>query len=212
MGINDKIDYLTQIAYSTRETLMSTYALAQQMMSVYGCFVECGVGAGANLMAMKLACVHGGKIVWGFDSFQGIPLAGPKDGAQPGMEEIEHDVHQPITKRMISSGVTVHSRDNVLANFTTAGIPAYNVNLVQGWFINTLAKSNTGAISLLRLDGDLYESTAVALEILYPRVSSGGVVIIDDYGLKGAHQAVHDYFGGNLPTLIGEGVVHFYKP
>jgi hypothetical protein len=65
----------------------------------------------------------------------------------------------------------------------------------------------------LRLDGDLYESTEICLKYLYPKVSVGGVVIIDDYALDGAKMAVCDYFNDNVPEmkLIDGGVVYFIK-
>lgn len=215
MEINDKIEYLCQIAYSTRATILNTYALAVEMMTVPGCFIECGVGAGAQLIAMKLACLHGGKVIYGFDSFEGIPLAGVNDETQPGLSTIDHNKSLPISQRLVSSGVTSYTRDQVLNNFMEAGVSANNVNLVQGWFQNTVPGYNIGQISLLRLDGDLYESTMVCLQELYPKVSVGGVVIIDDYGLKGCRKAVHEYFGVQRPQFIdvkdSGGVVYFYK-
>jgi O-methyltransferase len=65
-----------------------------------------------------------------------------------------------------------------------------------GWFQETLPKARNliGEISLLRLDGDLYESTLVCLRNLYPSVVRGGFVIIDDYGLKGCRMACEFYF------------------
>ena len=200
-----KLDQIATMAYSTKETVYETYRLACEARSVDGCFIECGVGAGAQLMAMVLA--NTGKDVFGFDSFEGIPMAGPHDGTQPGIGPIDPKQHN----QLISSGVTVHSVENVMGNFEQLKINCPTLKLKRGWFQNTLPKWQPVPIALLRLDGDLYESTKVCLDYLYPSVSVGGVVIIDDYGLAGCRKAVHDYFGDDMPQLHGKGVVYFYK-
>ena len=65
---------------------------------------------------------------------------------------------------------------------------------MKGFFSETLPKLNAGPFALIRLDGDMYESTYVALKCLYPKVSIGGFVIIDDYGaVAQCRQAVEDY-------------------
>jgi hypothetical protein len=75
-----------------------------------------------------------------------------------------------------------------------------------------------GKISVLRLNGDLHESTLVCLKHLYPNVTKGGIVIIDDYALTGCRIAVEQYFKSirrKLPEMIsvdGQGVVFFVKP
>lgn len=142
-------------------------------------------------------------------------MAGKHDDQQPGIGKATHDVHAPVKKRLVSSGVTVHSMQNVFENFEKQEIGASMIRFVEGWFQDTLPKVDTGHIALLRLDGDLYESTLVCLEYLYPKVSPGGIVIIDDYALPGCRKAVHDYFNDDLPHIIqvegGEGVVYFYK-
>jgi hypothetical protein len=74
----------------------------------------------------------------------------------------------------------------------------------EGWFQDTIPKVVMGPIALLRLDGDLYESTKVCLEGLYPKVSKGGWVIVDDYALTGCRKAVHEYLDriGLSPKII----------
>lgn len=204
MGIKHRLDQIATIAYSTVETVHETYRLAMEAKTIDGCFVECGVGAGAQLMAMCLT--YTGKDIYGFDSFEGIPLASEHDETQPGIGEFT-----PQANRLVSSGITVHSMENVLKNFTDFEINCPTLRLIKGWFQNTLPKFKPVPIALLRLDGDLYESTAVCLHYLYQMVSVGGIVIIDDYALPGCRKAVHEYFGNNMPELHGEGVVWFYK-
>ena len=64
----------------------------------------------------------------------------------------------------------------------------------EGWFQHTVGLDRPPRIALLRLDGDLYESTKVCLEALYPVLMPGGALIIDDYPLPGCRQAVDEYF------------------
>ena len=73
-----------------------------------------------------------------------------------------------------------------------------NIKFIEGEVEKTLLYEENlpKKISILRLDTDFYSSTKKELEILYPRLVSGGVCIIDDYGYwKGARQAVDEYFG-----------------
>jgi O-methyltransferase len=79
-----------------------------------------------------------------------------------------------------------------------------NIKLIKGDVVKTL-KINQNLpkkISILRLDTDFYDSTKIELEILYPRIQTGGVLIIDDYGeWKGSKKAVDEYFSNNMPFL-----------
>lgn len=87
------------------------------------------------------------------------------------------------------------------------------VRFIPGWFKDTLADAPVEQISVLRLDGDLYESTIQALDALYPRLSSGGYCIIDDYhALKACEQAVADYrekhgISAKIEEIDGTGVL-----
>jgi O-methyltransferase len=219
--MHKKIDEIAKFAYSHKETVLHTYNTAKQLIKdgVQGYFVECGVGAGAQLAAMMLAQKDTGAefMVWGFDSFQGIPLAGPHDAEQPGIGEIKHDVNVSERERLVSSGITVHSKENVLYNIKKIGVDIRWLCLVEGWFQDTLhlyrPSNGFSKISLLRLDGDLYESTICCLENLYPLVVEGGVVVVDDWGLPGARKAVEDYFGDKLPEMKiveGSGTVAYF--
>jgi O-methyltransferase len=70
----------------------------------------------------------------------------------------------------------------------------------EGWFQDTTKEWN-GAIALLRIDGDLYDSVLVCLKNLYPYLVAGGICILDDYDLEGGRRAFDEYFQGSLvPT------------
>jgi len=68
------------------------------------------------------------------------------------------------------------------------------IKILKGWFINSLPPANIKKISFLRLDGDLYESTRDPLNILYSKVTKGGIVYVDDYGsFNGCKVAVEEF-------------------
>lgn len=183
---------------------------------VPGDFVECGVFSGVHCAIMAKGLMLAGekdRHVHLFDSFQGIPEAGPRDaewpgiGPRPGVEK---------SGRLRSTGISVCSRAGVEAHMAQWGIDSRLLVYHEGWFQETLPEiawrqSEFGVsyfdpakIALLRLDGDLYESTKVCLEFLYPRVSPGGFVIIDDFLLEGCRAAVEEYFDGELPDHVIE--------
>lgn len=194
--------------YSTWQTIELTNQCAKYVIdnNIEGDFVECGIACGNNLAAMCLA----GRQGIGFDSFEGIPWAGEHDTEQPGIGKKDESKHGILE----SSGVTVHDIEDVKKNFERWGLSNYS--LVKGWFQNTLPNKPDYPISVLRLDGDLYESTLVCLEKLYPWLSKGGILIIDDWQLAGCQKAFDDYFHSEdrffLPTLIlDNGVTYWQK-
>jgi O-methyltransferase len=88
--------------------------------------------------------------------------------------------------------------EEVKANFARYGLLDDQVRFVPGWFRDTLPGAPIERIGLLRLDGDMYESTYVALEALYPRLSPGGYLVVDDYGaIPSCRRAITDYRAAN---------------
>lgn len=123
------------------------------------------------------------RTVWVADSFEGLPAPDPaKYPADAG--ETWHLRHELRV-----------SLEDVQRNFERYGLLDEQVKFLKGWFKDTLHKAPIANLSVLRLDGDLYESTMDALTALYPKLSIGGFVIIDDYGIpsEGCRLAVHDY-------------------
>ena len=181
------------------ETLLSTYAIARHVLElgVPGDFVECGVYAGAQCAVMARALEdfsreHStlGRRVHLFDSFQGMPQCGPEDS------EFIQAGNKP--------GEAACDLAGVQSNMHNWGIPEDLLVYHKGWFQDTLPyivhRSRTlTEIALLRLDGDLYGSTKVCLEHLYPLVPRGGWVIVDDYPLSGCRKALHEVVGYPQP-------------
>jgi hypothetical protein len=151
---------------------------------VPGDFVETGVWRGGACIYMRgilRALGSTDRVVWAADSFDGLPppnaVKYPAD-APSGL----HEFHQLAV-----------SLDEVKANFSKYGLLDDQVRFLRGWFRDTLPVAPIEQISVLRLDGDLYESTMDALTALYDKVSPGGVVIVDDYNIVPCRQAVADY-------------------
>ena len=194
--------------YSTWQTIELTHLCCLDVIKrgIEGVFVECGVAAGNNFAAMCLAGRHG----YGFDSFEGIPWAGPNDLEQPGIGEKDKSKEGILE----SSGVTVHSMDNVIKDMVKYGITNYS--LIKGWFIHTTPSFNL-PISVLRLDGDLYSSTMECLDNLWDLLSEGGILIIDDYQLAGCKMAFDDFFEKRYgrhyrpELLLNDGVTYWKK-
>jgi len=83
--------------------------------------------------------------------------------------------------------------EHVKRNFERYGLFDDQVKFLRGWFRDTLPTAPIERLAVLRLDGDLYESTMEALVPLYPKLSQGGFLIVDDYNLPMCRQAVSDY-------------------
>lgn len=150
-----------------------------------GDFIETGVWRGGCCILMKgvLAANGASRKVFVADSFDGLP--------KPDEKKYPHDKGDTHHLHKASLAVSV---ETVRANFETYGLLDDSVVFVKGLFKDTLPNLPKTPLALVRLDGDMYESTLDALTALYPRISIGGYIIIDDYGvLKPCAQAVNDY-------------------
>ncbi len=188
-----------KVAYSRAETIYNSYKLAEKCVleGVQGSFVECGVAQGSQVGAMLQALKENKtkRNVFLFDSFEGIPLCGPKDTSQPGIGAPKHDVNEPMSKRLTSSGISIGTIQQIKDNFIKWGLDSRDCVFIKGWFQDTVRHwaNEIEPVAILRLDGDLYESTKVCLYAFYEKVVPGGYVIIDDYGLTGCKRAVDEF-------------------
>jgi O-methyltransferase len=171
---------------------------------IAGDLVECGVWRGGACILMRaVLSIYGDekRSVWLADSFLGVP---PPDAQNYSADRgIRLD---------LNADVLAVSESEVKRNFERYGLLDDRVCFLPGWFKDTLPGAPIDQIALLRLDGDLYESTIQALDALYPRLSAGGYCIIDDYHAIGAcRQAVTDYRGkhnitAEITDIDGSGV------
>jgi hypothetical protein len=156
---------------------------------VSGDFIECGVWRGGAVMLMRgVLAAHGvtNRTVWAADSFQGLPLP-PANSVDEGM------YHFPQVVELDHFRVDMAA---VQGNFVRYGLLDHQVGFLPGWFRDTLPQAPIDRLAILRLDGDYYESTREALTCLYAKLSPGGFVIIDDWGLDkicGAKAAVVEF-------------------
>lgn len=152
---------------------------------VPGDFIETGVWRGGVCIFVRgLLNAYGqaDRRVWVADSFQGIPDVG-KDGPEIDRRLALHE----------SNDVLAVSLAQVKENFARYGLLDDGVRFLPGWFAETLPSAPIERLSVLRLDGDLYSSTMDSLNNLYPKLSVGGFVIIDDYSIEACRRAVHDF-------------------
>jgi O-methyltransferase len=152
---------------------------------VPGDLIETGVWRGGSCIFMRGNLKAWGdttRKVWVADSFEGLPAPNEKDfPADAG--QVFHE------QKGLSVGEAV-----VRHNFERYGLLDDQVKFLKGWFKDTLPTAPIEQLALIRLDGDLYESTIQALEALYPKLSPGGFCIVDDWMLVDqAQQACHDY-------------------
>lgn len=164
---------------------------------IAGDFVECGVFAGSQSAAMALAIMdmgETGRKVHLFDSFDGIPKAGCYDNdIRPLVGSCD------VAGTIESSGISACSRRQVEGYMRGWGIDPALLVYHEGWFQDTVPVAEIGAIAILRLDGDLYDSTKVCIEHLYPRLSPGGWCIADDFNLDGCRLAIEEAIGHPHP-------------
>ncbi|HUO39766.1 MAG TPA: TylF/MycF/NovP-related O-methyltransferase [Mycobacterium sp.] len=155
-----------------------------------GDLVECGVWRGGACILMRAVLAAYGdetRCVWLADSFEGLP--------RPDTAKYKAD--KEIKVGLAGAALAVPEAE-VKANFQRYGLLDDRVRFLPGWFKDTLPDAPIDRIAVLRLDGDLYESTIQALDALYPRLSPGGFCIIDDYlDIEACRQAVADYRAKN---------------
>lgn len=139
--------------------------------NILGDVMECGVWKGGAAIFMKAyldTFGSNGRVVWLADSFDGVPTS-----------ILKQDKYIDLSKKAFP-GLAI-PKDDVVGNFKKYEVSLDQVKFLEGWFKDTLPNAPIEQLALLRLDGDLYESTMDALNGLYHKVSVGGFIIIDDY-------------------------------
>jgi hypothetical protein len=152
---------------------------------VAGDLIETGVWrGGASIFMRALLKAYGvnDRTVWVADSFEGLPEA---DAAKHPYDR-KLDLHLSATLAV--------PLEEVKKNFERYGLLDGQVRFLKGWFRDTLPEAPITRLAVLRLDGDHYESTMDALNSLYPKLSPGGYLIVDDYRMtEGCDIAIKDF-------------------
>jgi len=147
-----------------------------------GDLVECGVWRGGSMHAAARTLSALGdtsRTLHLFDTFEGMPAPTDRDQRHDGVPAAEL-----LAKRERDSTIwAVATLEDVREGFASVPYPSERVRFVKGLVEDTIPQEAPEQIAVLRLDTDWYESTRHELEQLYPRLSSGGVLVIDDYGL-----------------------------
>jgi hypothetical protein len=171
---------------------------------VPGDVVECGVWRGGSMMLSALTLLHNhdtARSLYLFDTFTGLPEPGPHDRVDMRGNDVRSQ-----WARWQKGDVNMWCYaplDEVRSNMSSTGFPADGIRYVEGKVEDTVPGAAPEKIALLRLDTDWYQSTHHELEHLYPRLSQGGVLIVDDVGeFSGAAQAFSEYFGTRPSVLV----------
>lgn len=185
-----------QLAYALRSALRYL-----SRSGVAGDIVECGVWRGGSMALAATTLLQAGdhqRRLWLYDTFD---WQWEPEGQQDGFLAAGVPAVGPPPGGALAVGT---SRAEVLELLSGTGYPAEQLQLVQGLVQDTIPAQVPDRIALLRLDTDYYDSTRHELEHLYPRLTRGGVLIVDDYGkLSGATKAVDEYFAAlEHPPLL----------
>jgi len=180
---------------------------------VPGDLIEAGVWRGGASIFMRGALKAYGvtdRLVWAADSFEGLPEPDAdlfpleaKVQSGPVMQKLYHNLAVGL--------------EEVKRNFAAYGLLDDQVRFLKGWFKDTLPTAPPGPLSLIRLDGDFYESTRDGLDNLYDRLSIGGFVIIDDYGQDSwtyCRKAVDEFRAErNIedPLILVDSTCHYWQ-
>ena len=152
--------------------------------AVPGDLIETGVWRGGAVIFMRAILKAYGvrdRSVWLADSFEGLPS--PDAKKNPADKDSSFHEWKFFAVPL----------ETVKKNFERYGLLDSQVHFLKGWFCDTLPTAPIERLAVLRLDGDMYESTMDALTHLYPKLSVGGYLIVDDYVLEPCRKAIHDY-------------------
>jgi len=196
-----------RVAPFTMTTPPRIYALTRAVEYVVrramsGAIVECGVWRGGSMMAVALTLLRLGvtdRDLYLYDTFEGMTEPGDQDVLHTGQRAAE------LLTAPVSGGHfrAVASIQDVRENVLGVGYAEDRIHLVKGPVEATLPEHAPSNIALLRLDTDWYASTKHELVHLFPRLASGGVLLVDDYGYwHGARRAVDEYIRENDLLLL----------
>jgi O-methyltransferase len=206
-GLDWRSQAHTQIGMRRLDNL---HALVTKVLvtETQGDLIETVVWRGGSTILMRgILRAHGitDRAVWVADSFEGFPtteeqgasarsFSSPELAAVRGYFQGALEASEPALRTSLDHMMQGASLEDVRDRFDRYGLLDDQVKFLRGWFRDTLPSAPIERLALLRLDGDLYDSTYDALDALYPRLSVGGYTIVDDYGwVEECRRAVHDY-------------------
>jgi hypothetical protein len=189
------INKVSQYTYTSPERI---HALSEAVRyvskyNIPGSIVECGVWKGGSAMAAMYTLIELGiqnRDFYLYDTYEGMPKPTDCDISING----ENATYLFEKNKLEGKEWVYSSLDEVKTNILSTGYDQNRIQFIQGKVEDTLIHTMPDSISILRLDTDWYESTMAEMKYLFPRLSKGGVLIIDDYGhWKGAQKAIDEY-------------------
>jgi O-methyltransferase len=199
---SDLFELCRSYTMTSKEAMFALYQAIAYVVkrNIPGDFVECGVwqGGSALLAALALARLGGPRRrIWMYDTFVGMTAPSPLD------IDISGTPAQQYMDQYSDDGKWCYADlESVKQTFSKHAVPESDLEFVPGDVVQTLRERVPQQIAVLRLDTDWYESTRSELEILYPLLSTGGVLIVDDYGhWDGSRKAVDEFFA-DRPLLL----------
>lgn len=195
-------DQCKDYSITTIEQMNALYEAVKYVSSnrIEGEIVECGVWKGGSCMliakVLNILDEKKRKIIL-YDTFEGMVEPTDKD-VEVQTNELARNILKKEEKSTEKYNIWAYAPlDMVKKNMASIDYPEENIIYIKGKVEETIPGYIPRKISILRLDTDWYESTKHELEHLYPILSPGGVLIIDDYGhFAGAREAVDEYFSG----------------
>jgi len=190
----DHSPFLPRISRGSLDRCLYFLDQLEKVRGIEGDIVECGVSIGHGALLFLLLSQYLGveRTYYGFDSFEGFP------------DPVAKDETTPIT----SKDFWANPPEIVLRVLRDGRVPERivrdRVKLVKGFFDQTLS-SYEGKIALLHLDGDLYESYKVSLDVLYRKVARGGIIMFDEYAdprWVGARKAIDEFFADKPEVVV----------
>lgn len=196
------------LSLASRERIWATFAAAKYVIqrNLPGDFVECGTWKGGHLLAAAhvFKAQKSQRSIYGFDTFEsGFSNSPPlsidrptktREIVVPNSKSLLRNFSRNFVNRAMLPNTAIQA--DVIKELDSIDMSS-TARLVAGDVLKTLKVENNlpSEISILRLDTDFFESTLFELEVLFPRLVDGGILIIDDYGhWAGAQKAVHQYF------------------
>lgn len=203
---NEIIKYVTPFTYTSSERILALIESVKYVIknNIPGSIVECGVWRGGSMMAVAKVLLQLNKTekdLYLYDTFTGMTKPQQIDVSSDGL-----NASSRFEKSKISDDSSDWSRvdlSQVQKNLFKTGYNKEKFHFIKGKVEDTLPTKAPEEISILRLDTDWYESTKHELIHLFPRLTIGGVLILDDYGVwQGARKAVDEYLSENKIKIL----------
>jgi len=200
-------DKCKEYSMTSKESMYALYKSVEYVIKqkIPGDFVECGVWRGGSIMLIAYTLLDELNItnrkIFLYDTFEGMTKPTEDDWLLSNKNILTYDKWNKEQKKDYNKWCYAPLSE-VKNNIALTRYPENNIIFVKGKVEDTIPKTMPTKIAILRLDTDWYESTKHELIHLFPLVSKGGVLILDDYGYwAGQKRAVDEYFCNELILL-----------